>query len=187
MPLSEEGLAAYKKWVTAMVTRYSHKVTDWEVWNEPNFGDNLVNTPEISANFNIRTAEIIKKVQPEAKISALALGHIDIDYVERFFKYLKANNGIDLFHNVTYHDYVYNPDANKLAVYKMRQIVDQYAPGMIMRQGENGAPSVAYSGGALGDYHWSELTQAKWNVRRMLENLGNDIECSVFGIVEMHE
>jgi hypothetical protein len=185
MPLSEEGLAAYEKWVTAMVIRYKDKVQDWEVWNEPNFGDNLVNTPEITADFNIRTAKIIKSLQPDARISALALGHINLEFVEEFFKYLKERDSIELFHNVTYHDYVYNPDANKLAVYKMRQIVDKYAPGMIMRQGENGAPSVPNSGGALCNYNWSELTQAKWDVRRMLENLGNDIECSVFSIIEM--
>lgn len=185
MPLSKEGLAAYEKWVAAIVTRYKDKVQDWEVWNEPNFGDNLVNTPEITADFNIRTAKIIKRLQPDARVSALALGHIDLDYVERFFKYLEERDAIGLFHNVTYHDYVYNPDANKLAVYKMRQIVGKYAPGMIMRQGENGAPSVGGTGGALFDYDWSELTQAKWDARRMLENLGNDIECSVFSIIEM--
>ncbi|MGG1515955.1 hypothetical protein ABE504_11120 [Paenibacillus oryzisoli] len=186
MPLSQEALAAYENWVGAMVTRYKDKVKDWEVWNEPNFSDNLVNTPEITADFNIRTAAIIKRIQSHARISALALGHIDLDYVERFFAYLNEKNAIGLFHNVTYHDYVYNPDANKLAVYKMRQIVKRYAPGMIMRQGENGAPSVGGTGGALSDYNWSELTQAKWDIRRMLENLGNDIECSIFGIIDMN-
>lgn len=185
MPLSEEGLAAYETWVAAMVTRYRDKVMDWEVWNEPNFGDNTVNTPEISADFNLRTAEIIKGIQPEARISALALGHINLEYVERFFQYLHQQDGCGLFHNVTYHDYAYNPDSNKLAVYKMRQIIERYAPGLIVRQGENGAPSVRNAGGALADYDWSELSQAKWDVRRMLENLGNDIECSVFSIVEM--
>lgn len=185
MPLSEEGLGAYERWVAAMVTRYRERVFDWEVWNEPNFGDNTVNTPEITADFNLRTARIIKGIQPEARISALALGHINLDYVERFFQCLHARDGCGLFHDVTYHDYVYNPDANKLAVYKMRQIVEKYAPGLILRQGENGAPSVRNAGGALADYDWSELSQAKWDVRRMLENLGNDIECSVFSIVEM--
>lgn len=185
MPLSEEGLAAYERWVELMVTRYLDKVWDWEVWNEPNFGDNKVNTPEIAADFNIRTACIIKRIQPEAKISALALGHIDVEYVERFFKYLYEQDACGLFHNVTYHDYVYNPDANKLAVYKMRQIVEKFAPGLIIRQGENGAPSVENAGGALGNYSWSELSQAKWDVRRMLENLGNDIQCSVFSIAEL--
>ena len=79
MPLSETGLAAYERWVGKMAARYADKVFDWEVWNEPNFGDNKVNTPEITADFNIRTARIIKEIQPGARISALALGHIDID------------------------------------------------------------------------------------------------------------
>ena len=138
-----------------MAARYADKVFDWEVWNEPNFGDNKVNTPEITADFNIRTARIIKEIQPGARISALALGHIDIDYVERFFQYLHGHDACGLFHNVTYHDYSYNPDGNKLAVYKMRQIVEKYAPGLILRQGENGAPSEGNAGGALADYNLS--------------------------------
>lgn len=185
MPLSSEGRAAYGRWVAAMVTRYADKVFDWEVWNEPNFGDNKTNTPEIAADFNAETARIIKSIQPEARISALALGHIDLEYVERFFAALKQQDACGLFHDVTYHDYVYNPDANALAVFRMRQIVEKYAPGLILRQGENGAPSVPYAGGALYDYNWSEISQAKWDTRRMLENLGHDIECSVFGIAEM--
>ncbi len=185
MPLSETGRAAYERWVSAMVTRYADRVEDWEVWNEPNFGDNKVNTPEIAADFNIRTARVIRGIQPQARISALALGHMDEAYVKRFFRYLKEQDACGLFHNVTYHDYVYNPDANKLAVYKLRQIVENYAPGLILRQGENGAPSEENAGGALGNYPWSEISQAKWDMRRMLENLGNDIQCSVFSIVEM--
>lgn len=185
MPLSEEGLTAYEKWVNEMASRYADQVRDWEVWNEPNFGDNKSNSPEISADFNIRTAKIIKGIQPDARISALALGHINLEYVERFFQYLYDRDACSLFHNVTYHDYTYNPDANKLTVYRMRQIVEKYAPGMILRQGENGAPSEGHAGGALFDYDWTELSQAKWDVRRMLENLGNRIECSIFSIADM--
>jgi hypothetical protein len=110
---------------------------------------------------------------------------MDLDYVERFFKRLTEQDGCKLFHNVTYHDYTYNPDANALAVYQMRQIVEKAAPGLVMRQGENGAPSVGNAGGALFDYDWTEISQAKWDVRRMLDNLGHDIECSVFSIVEL--
>lgn len=185
MPLSPEGKAAYEKWVGLMVARYADRVKDWEVWNEPNFGDNKTNTPEITAEFNLQTATIIKSIQPEARISALSLGHIDVDYVERFFRYLSERNACGLFHNVTYHDYVYNPDSNKLRVYQMRQVVEKYAPGLILRQGENGAPSEPRAGGALWNHDWSELSQAKWVLRRMLENLGSDIQCSVFSIAEM--
>ncbi len=187
LPISAEALNAYDKWVEAMVTRYRDKVFDWEVWNEPNFGDNAMNSPEMTADFNIRTAQIIRRVQPKARISGLALGHFNLRFVRRFFARLGEKKAYGLFDNMTYHDYVYNPDGNRHEIYLLRQELDKYAPKMPLRQGENGAPSAGGPGrGALGDYPWSELTQAKWNVRRMLGDLGNDIESSVFGIVEMN-
>jgi len=186
LPTSPEALAAYDRWVAAMVTRYKDKVFDWEVWNEPNFGDNLLNSPEMTGDFNIRTAEIIKRIQPAARISGLALGHFNQQFVERFFKRLGDRKKFGLFANMTYHDYTYNPDGNRHEVYMLRRELDKYAPQMPLRQGENGAPSAGGGGrGALWDYPWTELSQAKWDIRRMLGNLGMDIESSVFGLVEM--
>lgn len=186
MPTSEEALKAWDKWVEALVIRYQDKVIDWEVWNEPNFGDNDDNTPEKTAALNIRTAEIIKRIQPEARISGLSMGHIYLPYAETFFKILHEQKKMHLFDNMTYHDYVYNPDANYEDVEEFRRILHRYAPGMKIRQGENGAPSGGGFGrGALGDYEWTELSQAKWDTRRMLGNLGHDIECSIFGLIDM--
>ncbi|MBC7941050.1 MAG: beta-galactosidase [Chitinophagaceae bacterium] len=187
MPVSEEALQAWDRWVVALVTRYKDKVDNWEVWNEPNFGDNTVNTPEMSADFNIRTAEIIKRIQPKAKISGLALGHFSPRFSDAFFKRIAEKSKFHLFDNMTYHDYVYNPDINVEGVKQLRASLDKYAPQVKLRQGENGAPSAGGQGrGALWDYPWTELTQAKWNTRRMLGNLGLDIESSVFGLVEMN-
>ncbi|QBE67016.1 hypothetical protein EWM63_01925 [Pseudoduganella lutea] len=185
VPDSPQALAAWDRWVTALVTRYRDRVTDWEVWNEPNFGDNTYNTPESFAALSARSAAIIRRLQPKAKISGLALGHIDYDYAERFFQALHAKRQLALFDNITYHDYVYNPDQHYPKVEKLRAILHKYAPGMPLRQGENGAPSVPYSGGALGDWAWSEIAQAKWATRRMLGDLGHDIESSVFTIIEI--
>lgn len=187
IPASEEALAAWDRWVKAMVVRYKDKVKDWEVWNEPNFGDNIINTPEDVAALNIRTAEIIKSIQPEAKISGLSMGHIDLDYADSFFRYIHKHGKMHLFDNMTYHDYVYNPDANYCSVADLRRVLDKYAPEVKLRQGENGAPSEpGFGRGALGDYQWTELSQAKWNTRRMLGNLGHDIECSILGIIDMN-
>ena len=112
IPASEEALLAWDKWVKALVVRYKDKIKEWEVWNEPNFGDNTINSPEKVAALNIRTAEIIKKIQPEAIISGLSMGHIDLQYADQFFKVLHERNKLNLFDNMTYHDYVYNPDSN---------------------------------------------------------------------------
>ncbi len=187
LPTSPEALAAWDKWVEALVKRYKDKVTDWEVWNEPNFGDNDFNTPELVADLNIRTAEIIKRLQPKAKISGLALGHIDLKYADVFFKILHKKGKMGLFDNMTYHDYVYNPDANYEIVAELRRVLDKYSTTVKLRQGENGCPAFSGGGrGAIADYDWSELSQAKWITRRMLGNLGHGIECSILGIIDMN-
>ncbi|MGK2861001.1 MAG: hypothetical protein ACSLE0_03665 [Chitinophagaceae bacterium] len=187
IPTSEEALKAWDKWVEALVKRYKNKVKDWEVWNEPNFGDNEINLPEKVAELNIRTAEIINRIQPNAIISGLSMGHIDLHYADAFFKTIHKKGRMHLFDNMTYHDYVYNPDANYGRVAELRKVLDKYSTKVKLRQGENGSPSFGGSGrGALGDYNWSELTQAKWNTRRMLGDLGHDIESSILGIIDMN-
>jgi len=186
IPRSKEALQAYHKWVEAMVLRYKSKVFEWEIWNEPNFGNNIENTPELIAEFNIKTAENIRKHQPNARISGLAIGHFDYNYVDEFLKYIAKKRKSKLFDYLTYHDYVYNPDSNDFHVYQLKELLKKYAPNVKLRQGENGAPSAKGDGrGALGDYDWTELSQAKWDIRRMLGNLGNDVECSIFGIIEI--
>jgi hypothetical protein len=186
LPVSAEALLAYDRWVTALVTRYEDRVHDWEVWNEPNFGDNTINTPEMTADFNVRTAEIIKRIQPHASISGLALGHFNQRFVDRFFARLAEKDGFGLFEFMTYHDYAYNPDANHHEVTLLRAALERHSRTVRLRQGENGAPSAGGGGGALWDHPWTELTQAKWNTRRMLCDLGQDVESSVFSLVEMN-
>jgi hypothetical protein len=185
VPLSKEALTAWDKWAKALVNRYKDKVKDWEIWNEPNFGDNTENTPQKAAALNIRTIDIIKKIQPDAKVSGLALGHIDLAYSDSFFKALADAKKLDLFDNMTYHDYVYNPDSHYGKVELLRITLDKYSKKVKLRQGENGAPSEPRLGGALADHDWSEFSQAKWNTRRMLGDLGHDIESSVFTIIEI--
>jgi hypothetical protein len=186
IPTSAEALAAWDKWVEALTRRYKDKVKDWEVWNEPNFGDNEINTAQQVADLNIRTAKIIKRVQPEAKISGLAMGHIDLRYAEAFFDVLRKKNAFNLFDNFTYHDYVYNPDANYCHVGELKDLLRKYDKNGVLRQGENGCPSEPGGGrGALGSYDWTELSQAKWITRRMLGDLGHDIESSILGIIDI--
>lgn len=186
VPHSEVALAAWDRWVAAMVNRYKDKVINWEIWNEPNFGDNLENTAEKAAALNIRTIEIVKRIQPEAKVSGLAFGHIDLEYAAEFFKTMHESGTLELLDNITYHDYVYNPDAHYPKVMEMKKILEQYSTKITLRQGENGAPSIGGPGrGAIGDHDWTELSQAKWDTRRMLGDLGHDIESSVFSIIDM--
>lgn len=184
IPTSEEGLKAWERWVEAMVLRYKDRVHEWEIWNEPDLKP-LLNTPEMVAELNILTADVIKRIDPDAKIAGLAAAHINADYLERFFNVLKEHNTLHLFEWISYHGYPRNPDQLYVNAMKLQNIVKSYSPTLKIRQGESGCPSEYQKALALSNYPWSELTQAKWNLRRMMGDLGHDIESSVFAIMDM--
>jgi hypothetical protein len=55
-----------------------------------------------------------------------------------------------------------------------------------MRQGENGCPSEKTTRFALPNHPWTEYSQAKWDLRRMLGDLGHDVESAVFTICDFN-
>ena len=185
LPVSSEALTAWDKWVEAMVTRYKTKVTEWEMWNEPD--NHKENTPEKLAELNIRTAKIIIKVQPEAEIAGLVMASgSNTKYLDGYLKTLAENGALDLFKWIVYHGYTMNPDDAYKGVAKLDSVLRKYSSKLRLRQGENGAPSAYCPGFALSKYNWTEMSQAKWVMRRMLGDLGRDIESEVFTIVDLY-
>ncbi len=185
MPTSEIGFAAWDRWVEALTNRYKNRVKEWEIWNEPDHPLQK-NEPETTALLNIRTAEIIKKVQPEAKIAGLAFAsHSDTKYLERFLKVLSEKGKLDLFHWISYHSYDYRPEDSYKGVEALKTTLEKYSKTILLRQGENGAPSHYIPNYALDKYYWTEYSQAKYDLRRLLGDLGRDIETSVFTIIDI--
>lgn len=182
-PTSEEGLLAWDKWVTAMAERYKDKVWAWAMWNEPDIGSPK-KTPEQIADFNIRTAEIIKKIIPDARIGALSLAQNDPVYLDKCLKRIANQKKLNLFEWVIYHGYSINPDKSYANVEEMQNVVRKYDPHLKLWQGENGCPSEMAHKFALSGHPWNELTQAKWDTRRMLGDLGHDVMSSVFTICD---
>ncbi|MCF2446751.1 hypothetical protein L0657_22530 [Dyadobacter sp. CY345] len=185
MPTSPEGYAAYDRWVEALVTRYKTRVYEWEVWNEPDHPSQK-NEPETVAALNIRTAEIIKRIQPDAKIAGLAFAsHTDTIYLDRFLKVISDKEKLDLFHWISYHSYAYRPEDSYKGVMNLTKTMEKYSKKLRLRQGENGAPSGYIPSYALDKFYWTEYSQAKYDMRRLLGDLGRDIETSVFTIIDI--
>lgn len=187
IPTSPEALAAWDNWVRAMVTRYQKYVPEWEIWNEPDLNPKHTGT-EIG-EFYVRTARIVKSVQPNAKLIALGMASVTkLDFMKDFMEYLKQNNALDLIDILTYHGYAPNPDSSYPQIEKLRELVWSYKPGVVFMQGENGAPSTPSNVtiGAMRQYDWSELTQAKWDLRRMLGDHGRGIATNLFTISDIH-
>lgn len=187
IPTSPEALQAWDNWVRAIVTRYKKQVPEWEIWNEPDLNPKHSGR-EIGA-FYLRTAKIVKSVQPDARLIALGMASVTrLDFVKEFMDYLKENNGLQYIDLLTYHGYAYNPDESYPKIEKLRQLVWSYKPSVVFMQGENGAPSTpkAVTIGALRDQDWTELTQAKWDLRRMLGDHGRGIATNLFTISDIH-
>jgi hypothetical protein len=182
-PTSEGALAAWDKWVTAMATRYKGKVRDWAMWNEPDI--NKTHTHADIADFNIRTGEIIKRIIPDARIGALSLATLNPDFMDRCLKRLAEKDKLDLFDWVIYHGYTMNPDTAYGNVKKIKDVVQKHSPRLKLWQGENGTQSEWCRSGALSKYPWTELTQAKWDSRRMLGDIGHDVDSTVFTAADL--
>ena len=183
-PTSVEAWAAWDKWVEAMATRYKGKVRDWEMWNEPD--GNKGHTPEMVADIDIRTAEIIKRVIPEARIAGGVLCGPKPTFAEGWLKRVTSLKKEALFTWFIYHGYTRNPDVGHYEeVEKLKALFKKYAPEIKLWQGEAGTQSEFCLGGALCKYPWTELTQAKWMTRRMLGDLGHDVGSLIFAIADL--
>ena len=185
-PTSEVALAAWDDWVRAMAERYQDKVKIWEVWNEP---DNKgKNSAEDYTALYVRTAEIIRSIIPDATLYAISLGSSGEkgqNYIDTFLRTLQVQDKLHLVDDITVHGYTYNPSEVYPRYEQMQQIVANYSDRIRLRQGELGCPSEEQSIYALRNYPWTELSQAKWALRKMMGDLGRDIPSSYFLIIDV--
>jgi hypothetical protein len=181
IPVSEEGLAAWDAWVNAITLHFKGRVRDWAMWNEPDIG-HPVKTPEEIARFNVRTARIVKRNIPDARIAGLSLSRNDPGFLDACLK--NMGEDVKLFHWIIYHGYADAPEASYASVEAQKKVLAKYNPAAILRQGENGCPSEMGMYFALSHIPWSENSQAKWDMRRMLGDLGHDVESCIFTICD---
>lgn len=183
-PSSHEGLEAWDNWVRAIAEHYKGTVEDWCIWNEPN-GQTSGNTVSQATDFAVRTAETLRSVIPEAKISAFALTRADPGWIGPFATELNKRGKTGLFNSIAYHHYSHNPDKGYEEIEECRRILSKYAPGMTLLQGEGGTQSEWCRNGALSNTFWTELTQAKYNLRRSLGDLGHGDDTEVFHLCDL--
>lgn len=179
LPHGEAGLAAWDAWINALASHYKDRINDWATWNEPSNGG--TNDPDTTADNNIRTAEIIKRRIPDARIAGLVIGSPDVRFAEPYMKILSEKGKTGLFEWMIYHNYSLNPDSIFPKVDKFAKVINRYAPAMKIWQGEAGATSDRHYSSKLSSAEWAtELTQCKWNARRLIGDLGHGIESLLF-------
>jgi hypothetical protein len=186
-PASPEALAAWDRWCRALVARYQDRVSQWEVWNEPDGNHKGTAKVEAYVDLYIRTASMVRELQPQGRIWALALtGGTGYDtYADAFLAGLKAQGKLGLCDAITIHGYPRNPD-DTANVDRLRPLVAKHGAKIEIRQGETGAASQYQPDFALSKISWTETTQAKLDLRRLLAHRAKDVPMNLFTICDMH-
>ena len=180
VPKSAEAIEGWKNFVKAILKRYGDVTDEWEVWNEPNYRIDA----QDYANLLVTTAEIIREDRPKATVIAFAIGSgVDYKYVDRVMSILRQNGKVHLIDQITHHRHIPVPENRENEV-ELEKVVRKYSNKIKIRQGEAGCPSGWNDNFALNKYGWSETTQAKHILRRLLTDLGNDKESSCFTIMD---
>lgn len=183
-PSSPEALAAWERWARALVERYRDRVHEWEIWNEPDLNDRGTAPVDAYIDLYVRTATMVRQLQPRSQLWALALAH-STDYADKFLAGMKARGKLDLIDAITFHGYPRNPDDTSLAD-RLRAIIAKHGASIPIRQGETGAPSKYQDNFALSKISWTETMQAKWDLRRLLAHHAKDVPMNLFTLCDMH-
>lgn len=173
---SDEARRGWISFVRALADHYQGRVTHYEIWNEPNvmpFWRPGKPTPEGYTAFIKRTSEVIRSQIPGSVIIGGGFGGFPTNFLKESLE-LKLADYID---KITYHPYVEIPEKNyQQQVTSWRELLAQYKPSLVLWQGECGCPSTDYSVGALSKLKWNESRQARWLLRRTINDLRLNLE-----------
>jgi len=88
---SVPGMANWKDWVSAVVTRYAASIDSYQIWNEANLSTFFAGTPQQMADLTQAAYKIIKAGDPTAKVvSASSTVRLTASYDKFFPAYLTA-------------------------------------------------------------------------------------------------
>lgn len=173
---SDEARQGWVAFVKALARHYKGRVRHFEIWNEPNvmpFWRPGKPTPEGYVAFIRRTSEALRQELPDCVVIGGGFGGFPTDFLRGSLEQGLARH-VD---RIAYHPYALIPEKNyRQNVEAWRVLLEQAKPGTDLWQGECGCPSTATSTGALSQHKWDESRQARWLLRRVINDLRMELE-----------
>ncbi len=173
---NKEAREGWVRFVRALAEHFGSRVRHWEIWNEPNISGFWKPEKPSPAGY----MDMVKLTGPEIRARAPgvvlvggALAGMPTDYLRGCLELGLAEH-VD---RISYHPYAVLPELNYARnVSAWREMLAGYKPSLGLWQGECGCPSTAVSTGALSQHAWNESRQARWLLRRMLNDLRLGLE-----------
>lgn len=177
----EETLRAWLRFVEALAVHYRGRVSEYEIWNEPDsesFWQPTKPDPAEYARLIHLTGEAIRGVHPGAKIGGCLSRAVNTFVIELFRTGIVRE--LDFF---SIHPYGIQPELHyRQAVAWLRRTLDENGGQRVeLRQGESGYASWFPEGHWLGIYVMeSERNQAVWMLRRYFTDMAAGMTRSTF-------
>lgn len=182
----EESRAAWGAYVRALVSRYKGRVSDYEVWNEPDgkwcwkagpsgteYGDLLA-----------MTARAVRSADPGARVIGGSVCMRKLSFIDDALRAC----GKDLPDAITFHEYTADETQVFERVRSLKALLRRYDPKITVIQGESGSQSRRDGEGALNGGAWTPRRQARQLLRHTVADLLCGVEfTSYFSALDMLE
>ncbi len=183
---TEEEKTAWANYVKATVQHFKGRIHYYEVWNEPDGEWCWKHGPDPIevAEFNKATAIVCKETDPTCEVIGLSLCY-KLAFAAEFAK----TGVLDYLDGIAYHAYCVEEEEWQSLYDFMDRMRKEYGkPNLKIFQGESGTQSRHDGAGALRGATWTPLKQAKFLLRHLITDLGNNVEfTSYFTCVDMIE
>ena len=178
-------MAAWERYVSAVVKHFKGRVYMYEVWNEPDSGENK-KYPERYGDLFAVTAKAIRKCDADVLIAGGSFtARFRMDWISKALDRIAEKGAIQHLQAVTFHPYYPVPEDATDAILRLKALVKNYNSSTILLQGESGCPSQLEYNHALCYHKWTEYSQVKWILRRMACDFSLDIPSSIFTMVDL--
>jgi hypothetical protein len=178
----EAAMQAWLRYVARLAERFRGRVRHFEIWNEansPGWWRPKAPDGKAYAQFLLATAPVIRAKTKDAYIVGCTLAGLGT--TQKFVDDALSQGIWKECDAISFHPYRRRPEQNYPEdVAALRGLLAPYRKNIALWQGENGAPSQPGGFGALGDLAWTEETQAKWLLRRLLIDLKMGLELTSY-------
>lgn len=182
----EKSRAAWGAYVRALVSRYKGRVSDYEVWNEPDgkwcwkagpsgteYGDLLA-----------MTARAVRSADPGARVIGGSVCMRKLSFIDDALRACGKN----LPDAITFHEYTADETQVFERVRSLKALLRRYDPKITVIQGESGSQSRRDGEGALNGGAWTPRRQARQLLRHTVADLLCGVEfTSYFSALDMLE
>lgn len=184
---TEEQRTAWRNYVVATAAHFRGRVSDYEIWNEPD-GRHCwktgVNATELG-EFTVATADAVREGNPDAYIIGGVVCKNVCGFLAKALETTGMANAIDA---ISYHEYVFDESLVDQKVRAIRGLANLHNPKLEIIQGESGTQSRAGGHGALKIGAWTPDKQARLLLRHLTADLLAGVKfTSYFTCVDMIE